>query len=269
MTKSVDADLAAISKWDPQFTARIVGVLHPAMKRYFRFQVRGLERIPEGAALVVSNHSGGTLSPDVPILAAGFYTKFGYQRPLFTLSHDTLMIGAASDFLQRVGFIPANHDVVAEALRIGGLVVVFPGGTYDVTRPTQSGNVIDFNGHTGYVTAALKANVPIVPIVSIGGQETQLFLSRGRGLARALRLNKIMRSAGLPISFGLPFGLSVLLPLNLPLPAKIVTQVLEPVYAADTFGPDPAPGEVDAHIRSRMQDALSQLATERRFPLVG
>lgn len=36
----------------------------PALERYFRPVVRGVERIPEGAALYVGNHNGATLSPD-------------------------------------------------------------------------------------------------------------------------------------------------------------------------------------------------------------
>ena len=99
-------------------------------------------------------------------------------------------------------------------------------------RPTRAETVIDFAGRTGYVTAAAAAGAPIVPMVSIGGQETQLYLSRGTWLARALGLTKLerrlFRTDILPISFGFPFGLSVLIPVNMPLPAKIVTEVLAP-----------------------------------------
>ena len=113
-------------------------------------------------------------------------------------------------------------------------MVVFPGGDYDVYRPTLSENLIDFDGRTGYVRAAINAGVPIVPAVAIGGQESQLYLSRGMGLAKALRLDKLMRVKILPISVGFPFGLSAVLPVNVPLPTKIVMQVLEPI---DVIGP--------------------------------
>jgi hypothetical protein len=73
----------------------------------------------------------------------------------------------------------------------------------------------------------------------------------------------------LPISVGFPFGLSVLLPLNLPLPTKITAQVLEPVDIAAQFGDDPDIDEVDAHVRSVMQSALDTLANQRRFPVLG
>jgi hypothetical protein len=73
----------------------------------------------------------------------------------------------------------------------------------------------------------------------------------------------------LPLSIGLPFGMSVLLPPNLPLPTKIITQALEPIDIVAQFGPDPDVDEVDAHVRSVMQTALDRLARQRRFPVLG
>ena len=258
-----------ISKWDPGFTERVIGWIRPFIKGYHRAEVRGLDSFPPGGALVVSNHSGGLFPVDVPVFATGFYEKFGYDRPVYTLSHDMMFNGPIAEFFVRTGFIRASHENADEALRSGGVVVVFPGGDYDVYRPTLSENKIDFDGRTGYVRAALNAGVPIVPTVGIGGQETQLYLSRGIGLAHLLRLDKLMRVKILPISVGFPFGLSAVLPINVPLPTKIVMQVLEPIDVAAEFGEDPDIDEVDAHVRRVMQKALDRLAKERRFPVIG
>jgi 1-acyl-sn-glycerol-3-phosphate acyltransferase len=258
-----------IAKWDPGLTERVIGWLRPLIKGYHRAEVRGLESFPAGGALVVCNHSGGLFPMDVPVFATGFYDAFGYDRPVYTLSHDMLFNGPQGDLLTRTGFIRASHDNADEALRTGGVVVVFPGGDYDVYRPTLSENRIDFDGRTGYVRAALNAGVPIVPAVAIGGQETQLYLSRGMGLAHLLRLDKLMRVKILPISVGFPFGLSAVLPVNLPLPAKIVMQVLEPIDLTAEFGDDPDVDAVDAHVRRVMQQALHKLAEQRRLPVIG
>ena len=258
-----------ISMWDPGFTERVIGWIRPLIKGYHRAEVRGLDSFPPGGALVVSNHSGGLFPVDVPVFATGFYEKFGYERPVYTLSHDMMFNGPIAEFFVRTGFIRANHENADEALRSGGVVVVFPGGDYDVYRPTLSQNKVDFDGRTGYVRAALNAGVPIVPTVGIGGQETQLYLSRGMGLAHLLRLDKLMRVKILPISVGLPFGLSAVLPVNVPLPTKIVMQVLEPIDVVAEFGADPDIDEVDAHVRRVMQKALDRLAKERRFPVIG
>jgi 1-acyl-sn-glycerol-3-phosphate acyltransferase len=266
-----EIDRPEIAKWDPGLTERVMGIVRRLVKRYFRSEVHGLENVPTaGGALVVSNHSGGLFAMDVPIFAVDFYQKFGYDRPIYTLSHDMIFKGPTANFFVRTGFIRANPENAAEALRSGGIVIVFPGGDYDVYRPTVWENVIDFGGRTGYVRTAIDAGVPIVPAVSIGGQETQFYLSRGTWLAERLGpIARLARTKILPISFGFPFGLSVVVPPNLPLPTKIVTQVLPPIDIAARFGEDPDIAEVDAHVRKVMQRALDRLARKRRVPVLG
>jgi hypothetical protein len=175
---------------------------------------------------------------------------FGYERSIYTLSHEYILPGAPGQLFVRLGFIRASRDNAAAALRSGGIV-------------------IDFHGRTGYVTTAIRAAVPIVPMVSIGAQENQFYLSRGTWLAHLLRLDKLPRASFLPISFGFPFGLSAVLPVNLPLPTKIVTQVLEPIDIAAQFGTNADPADVDGHVRALMQQVLDKLAAGRRIPILG
>lgn len=267
---ATEIEPSEITKWDPVLTERVMGLLKPFLKGYHRAEVRGLENFPAGGALVVANHSGGLFPMDVPVFASGFYDKFGFDRPVYTLSHDMLMVGPTGAFFKKAGLIPANHKNADEALRSGGVVVVFPGGDYDVYRPTLSANKIDFGGRTGYVKAAINAGVPIVPTVGIGGQEAQFFLSRGTDIAKALGpVARLFRTKILPVSFGFPFGFSAVLPVNLPLPAKITMKALEPIDIVEQFGENPDIDEVDAHVRRVMQRALDELAQERRLPVLG
>jgi 1-acyl-sn-glycerol-3-phosphate acyltransferase len=262
-----------IDKWDPDLTRRAVDLMRPIAKRYFRSEVRGLENIPQGGCLVVQNHSGGVLTPDWEVLVVDYYDKFGYDRPIYALAHDMLFTGATTEFLARLGVLRANHEHAAEALAAGNIVLVFPGGDEDCYRPTMSENVIGFAGRTGYVRTAIQAGVPIVPSVSVGAQENQFYLTRGTWLSHALglseRMHKLGRTEMLPITFGFPFGLSLYLPINVPLPTKIVTLVLPPIDIAAKFGEDPDVDAVDAHVRSVMQSALTRLAHRRRFPVLG
>jgi 1-acyl-sn-glycerol-3-phosphate acyltransferase len=258
-----------LGNWDPDLTGRLINAVVPLAKRWFRPEIRGLESLPRtGGALVVSNHSGGMLTPDVLIFASAFYNAFGYRRPLYTLGHNGLFLGPLSDWMTRVGVIHASGKNAAAALCLGGVVLTFPGGVYDAYRPTLAQNVIDFNGRVGYVRTAIDARVPIVPTVSIGGQESQLFLNRGTWLAKRLGLKRL-RSDILPVTVGFPFGLSMLVPVNLPLPTKIVTRVLEPIDPFALFGENPDVDQVDAHVRSVMQTALDGLARQRKLPVLG
>lgn len=258
-----------LAKWDPgsiQAAGRIVG---PVAKFWFRAEVRGLELLPPtGGALIVCNHSGGAMTPDVAVLAPAFYEKMGFDRPLYTLAHYGLFKTPLAGWLRRIGVIGASRENAARALLSGAVVLVFPGGDYESYRSTFAQNVVDFNGRKGYVRTAVECGVPIVPAVSIGGQETQLFLTRGAWLAKQLRLHRI-RLDILPLTFGFPFGLTSTIPANLPLPSKIVTELLEPIHVTDRFGHDPDVDEVDAHVRGVMQSALDRLARQRRFPVLG
>jgi 1-acyl-sn-glycerol-3-phosphate acyltransferase len=262
-----------VDQFDPSLTELVVGLTRPLVKRYFRARVRGLDNIPPGASLVVANHSGGILTPDMSVFAVGYYDKYGYDRPLFTLAHDMLFNTPAADLLRRTGVIRATPENAADGLASGAVVMVFPGGDHDAYRSTRQRNVIDFGGRTGYVETAIEAGVPIVPTVSVGAQETQLYLTRGTWLSRALGLSKlgrkIARSDILPITFGFPFGLSILIPVNMPLPTKIITQVLPPIDITARFGKHPEVAEVDRHIRWVMQSVLDELGRRRKLPILG
>ncbi len=264
---------AQIDQWDPALTRHVVDLLRPVVKVYHRSEVRGLDRIPPGRCLLVGNHSGGLTTPDFAIFAVDYYERFGYERPLYVLAHDSLFHGPAAALLPHLGVIRASPENAAAALGSNTAVLVYPGGDMEVYRPTVVENVIDFAGHTGYVDTAVAAGAPIVPIVSIGGQETQFYLSRGLWLARALRLDKLerrlLRTDILPVSFGFPFGLSVLIPVNMPLPSKIVCEVLDPIDVVGQWGPGPDAGKVDGRIRRLMQVTLDRLARRRRLPIIG
>jgi 1-acyl-sn-glycerol-3-phosphate acyltransferase len=264
-----DVDVSDLEKWDPGFTETAGKLLGPVGKFWFRAEVRGLDLVPPaGGALMVSNHSGGAMTPDVLVLAPAFYEKLGYDRPLYTLAHYGLFKTPLADTLRKIGVIHASRENAAKALTSGGVVLVFPGGEYDAYRSTFEQNKIDFNGRKGYVNTAIEAGVPIVPAVSIGGQETQLFFGRGSRIAKRLGLHRI-RMDILPVEFGFPFGLTVTVPANFPLPSKIVHEVLEPIHIREQFGKKPDIDEVDAHVRGVMQSALDRLAKQRRFPVLG
>jgi 1-acyl-sn-glycerol-3-phosphate acyltransferase len=142
---------------------------------------------------------------------------------------------------------------------------VYPGGDYEVHRPTWESARVDFGGRRGFIRLAQSKGVPLVPVVAIGGQETALFLSRGEGIARLLGLDRMFRLKVLPVSLALPWGLNVGDMLgHIPLPAKITMQVLEPI---DVSGMDV--DEAYELVLGEMQTALTGLAEERSLPVLG
>jgi 1-acyl-sn-glycerol-3-phosphate acyltransferase len=238
---------------------------------YFRAEVRGLGNIPEdGPVLLVGNHSGGNLTPDTTVFTLAFSTYFGVERPFYQLAHNLVLSMPGLSFLRKYGTVAATPENAEKALRSGAALLVYPGGDYEVHRPTWESGRVDFDGRKGFIRLALAEDVPIVPVVSIGGQETALFLSRGERLAKLLRLDKALRLKVLPISLALPWGLNVGDMLgHIPLPSKIIVEALPPIYLREEFGPEPDVREVYDHVLRLMQETLDALAAERRYPVVG
>jgi 1-acyl-sn-glycerol-3-phosphate acyltransferase len=223
-----------------------------------------------GPVLLVGNHSGGNMTPDTVVFTLAFSTYFGVERPFYQLAHNLVLSMPGLGFLRKFGTVAASPANARKALDSGAALLVYPGGDYEVHRPTWQGNRVDFGGRMGFIRLAIERNIPIVPVVSIGGQETALFLTRGERLARLLALDRIFRLKVLPISLALPWGINIGDMLgHIPLPAKITIETLPPIDLRAEFGPQPDPDEVYDHLTRVMQDTLEVLASERRFPVLG
>jgi 1-acyl-sn-glycerol-3-phosphate acyltransferase len=237
---------------------------------YFRAEVRGFERVPEDRpVLFVSNHSGGNMTPDSMVFMLAFNTYFGVERPVYALAHSLVtswpVIGT---FGRKWGVITAGHEAAEAALESGACVLVYPGGDVETHRPWTARHEIRFDGRKGFLELAKKAGVPIVPVVSTGGQDTFLPLTDGRRLAKALRLDRLARLKVVPVSLALPWGINIGDFLgHFPLPVKIRMEVLPPIDVAGMFGKDAASDRAYDYVTTRMQEALTALSAERVLPL--
>jgi 1-acyl-sn-glycerol-3-phosphate acyltransferase len=258
-----------LDAWDPDYIRATLPLMRGALRAYHRSDVRGLDNIPDGPSLLVGNHSGGTVIVDTFVFATEFYAHFGPERRFHQLAHD-VAVRVPGTGIRRFGTLAANHDNARAAFKRDAPVLVYPGGDYETFRPSWHSNRIEFGGRKGWIRLALEEGVPIVPVVSIGGQETALFVTRGERAAKLLGLDRMARIKVLPVSLGPPFGVNVLdMPGRLPLPAKITLDVRKPIDLAKRFGADPDLDEVYDTITDEMQDVLSDLADERTLPLVG
>ena len=262
----VAADLDAR---DPEFIRSQLPLMWLLTTLYFRAEVKGFDRIPEeGPLLFVANHSGGNMTPDSIVFTLAFNTYFGVERPLHALAHALVtsypLIGGLA---KKWGIITAGPEAAKAVLDRGASVLVYPGGDIEVHRPWTARHEIRFAGRRGFLRLAKEANVPIVPVVSLGGQDTYFPLTDGRAIAKALKLDKLARLKVLPISLALPWGLNVGDFLgHIPLPAKIRQEVLEPIDVVSKFGDDADSDEAYDYVTSRMQETLTAMAASRVLP---
>ena len=260
-----------LAERDPRFIRETLPAYSRLAQLYFRPKLRGLEQIPaEGPVLLVGNHSGGTLIADTFAFAYGFYNHFGPDRLFHQLAHDLVFRVPGLAPLRKYGTIPANHRNATAALGKGAALLVYPGGDHETYRPSWHSAEIDFGHRSGFVRLALATDVPIVPVVAIGGQETALFLTRGERLSHLLALDRLLRLKVVPIQIAPPFGVTVLdLPGRIPLPSQITIQVLPRIDLRRRFGPDPDEEAVYHAVTAMMQEALDELSAERDLPVLG
>jgi len=265
-----------VGSWrDPAF----LRAARPVLERfasYFRSEVKGFERLPrQGPFLVVGNHSGGQIPPDLPVLLTAWWRERGEDEPVFALFHSFFLgLPGVGGVMARAGAVEASPAAAEAILRSGGVLIDYPGGDTEVFRPWRERNTIEFGERLGVVRLALRTQVPVVPAVSVGAHETVIVLARGERVAKLLGLDRIFRIKVMPLVLGPPFGVVPGGIPTWPLPAKITVELCAPIDWSTRYGPEAADDErvVRAcfeELTGVMQSTLDRLAGERRFPVLG
>lgn len=212
---------------DDASTERWVRILRATLWRYFRPTVIGAENVPAGRGLIVGCHSGV-----IPYDAACLFVVIndaaqaagaGARRPVFIGDRLWFRIPAVGRFLEREGVVLGRPDLLEQALRDERVVLEFPGGALDMTRPylTQRYRVLPHRGFApgrgGYIKVALRTSSPIVPLAVVGAEETHVLLGNVGPLARVT---------------GIPIAPLLLFPL--PLPAKLYLRFGRPIELPGT-----------------------------------
>jgi 1-acyl-sn-glycerol-3-phosphate acyltransferase len=135
-------------------------------------------------------------------------------------------------YFRRLGTISPSRENIQAAFEKGDDVILWPGGEVDAYRKWTKRDKAVLGDRKGFIRLAIRAGVPIVPVATVGGHDTLFVLSEGRGLVKLLKFKERLRSDVAPITLSLPFGVALhVTPFqHIPLPSKIRTELLEPVY---------------------------------------
>ncbi len=243
--------------FDPQITDILVGAVEPLAEKWFRLEVRGIENIPtEGGALLVSNHSG-----TVPIdgVMVGYAVKKYAQRNLRPLGADLVFqLPFVSQLARKVGATLACTEDAERLLSNGELAGVWPEGFKGIGKPYAERYKLQRFGRGGFVSSAMRAQVPIVPVSIVGAEEIYPLIGNVPSLARLL---------GVPYLPITPF-FPLLGPLGLvPLPSKWIIEFGEPIRT-DAYEPEAADDpmllfNVTDQVRETIQQTLYALLVDR------
>jgi 1-acyl-sn-glycerol-3-phosphate acyltransferase len=260
---------------DPVLMKKQSGFVNRMMDYYFRLEIGGWDKLPKEPALFIGAHSGGPLTMDAWTIAYAWWRHFQGSRVLHATAHDVLMkTPGLGSYFRRMGVISPTRENIQAAFAQGDDVILWPGGEKDAFRTWTKRDTAVLGDRVGFIRLAIRSGRPIVPVATVGGHDTLFVLSEGRGLAKLLNLKKYMRSEVAPITLSFPLGLAVhVTPLqHIPLPSKIRTEFLEPIY----FDANPAMADDEAYVhtmytkvQNHIQAGMDRLAKKRKFPIFG
>ena len=245
--------------FDPEFTTKIfLPVLRRLAETWFRVEVRGAENLPtDGSALLVSNHAG-TLPLDAMILQTIVYDEIG--RHVRMLGADLIFkVPYSGDLARKTGTTLACQEDAERLLASNQLVSVFPEGFKGLGKPYADRYKLQRFGRGGFVSAALRAQVPIIPTAIVGSEEIYPLIARVPGLAKMLGLPYF------PITPLFPW----LGPLGMiPLPSKWIIEFGEAI-TTDELGSGAAEDpmivfNITDQVRETIQQTLYALLMQRR-----
>jgi 1-acyl-sn-glycerol-3-phosphate acyltransferase len=245
--------------FDQEITERFfMSALRPIAQKWFRIEVRGIENIPtDGGALVVSNHSG-TIPVDGLMTMVMVHDQTGrFLRPLG--ADLVFKMPLVSTLARKGGTTLACNEDAERMLRGGELVGVWPEGFKGIGKPYAERYKLQRFGRGGFVSAALRTQVPIIPLSVVGAEEIYPLVANLPSLARVLGLPYI------PVTPLFPW----LGPLGLvPLPSKWLLEFGEPIRT-DEFDAGAAEDpmlvfNVTDEVRETIQSTLYSLLMQRQ-----
>src|SRR3954471_150626 len=246
---------------------------NPLIDYWFRMEMEGWERLPPPPALLIGIHSGAPFVWDAWTVGFHWWRHFGHERPIHGTAHDALMSAPGiGDYFRKMGVLPAAPDSIAGALAAGRDVALWPGGEVDSLRPWTDRDKAVLAGRMGFVRMAIKAQVPIVPISTVGGPDAMPVTARGRRLAKLLQLDKVARLKMFPIAVSAPWGIGPALLPEIPFPTKIRTAFQKPVefrVDPDRAGDDDYVEAKYHEVQDSIQHGMDVLARRRPLPLFG
>jgi 1-acyl-sn-glycerol-3-phosphate acyltransferase len=240
--------------------AVLMAPLRPLFRSWFRVDVTGLDNIPaEGPALIVANHSGAVALDSLMTQLAILDHHPAHRHLRMLGARLVFRLPFLGEIARKSGSTLATTSDVERLLAKGELVGVWPEGYKGVGKPFSERYRLQRFGRGGFVSAAIRAGVPLVPCSIIGAEEAYPMLGNLPTLARLLGLPYV------PVTPTFPW----LGPLGLvPLPSKWKIEFGTPIDTADlgsTAADDPMlVFNLTDQVRETIQQTLYRLLLQRR-----
>ncbi|MBY0356523.1 MAG: acyltransferase family protein [Candidatus Obscuribacterales bacterium] len=247
--------------FSPASFAGLQSFIHILYTKWFEVQIAGLENIPgKGSAVLFGNHSG-VLPLDGCLLYDGIINYHPKPRRVrFLVTKFLLDAPFVGDFLRGFGAVPPEYETAKELLQEQELVFIYPEAEKGTGKPFKNRyQLVEF--HSGFVRGAIETGSPLIPVVTIGGEEIYPLLGNIKPLA------KLMNAPYFPIT---PFFPWLPFPFcAVPLPVKLMIAVWPPFklkYPPEAAQDEALVAEIAADIQRDIQAKVNDLLEIRTSP---
>lgn len=225
------------------YTLSAIGPFLWLYKNYFRVETHGIDQVPAGRVLLISNHSG-QLPLDGAMIGVAMLTEAKPPRPIRSMVEKWVpSLPFVSTFMARMGQIVGTPENCRRLLEKDEAILVFPEGVKGLSKLfAKRYQLQDFG--LGFMRLALETHTPIVPVAVIGAEEQAAAVADLKPVAKVL---------GFPAFPVTPYGLPV------PLPTKYRLYFGEPLVFSGT----PDDDDVELEKRVKVVKAALQSMIDR------
>jgi 1-acyl-sn-glycerol-3-phosphate acyltransferase len=238
--------------FDPRVAKYAVVGARKLYRDWFRAEVHGIENVPDGRVLLISNHSG-QIPLDAMAIACALLLDRGSPRFVRSMVEKwSATLPFVSVLFPRLGQIVGVPENCARLLEEEEAILVFPEGSRGISKPfPQRYKLTEFG--IGFMRLALQTRTPVVPVAVVGAEEQYVSIADLTRLARLL---------GMPAFPVIP---QLLLPGGfLPLPTKYRIYFGEPLeFTGDPDDEDAAIEEKAQVVKRTIQSMLNRGIKER------
>lgn len=206
----MDLNSYGYDPWGFQTESAIRGLVFSALvyRYYFRVETRGIENVPAGRVLLISNHAGqiaidavmiGTatlLEGEPPRIVRGMGEYWLPRLPFLNVA------------MVRAGSVVGTPKNCVDLLANGQAVIAFPEGVRGMNKAFSQRYTLQEFG-LGFLRLALETDTPIVPIAVVGSEEQAPSLGNFRPLASLLGMPAfplVLTPVPFPTRYSIEFG---------------------------------------------------------------
>ncbi len=173
--------------YDPDFVKYVASPAMWMYRHYFRVQAHGVENVPDGRCLLVSNHSGQLPFDGVMIMCALLAERDPPRYVRSMVEKWIPRLPFVSVFMARAGQVVGTPDNCRRLLESEEAILVFPEGVRGISKTFDKRYQLQKFG-TGFIRLALETDAPVVPVAVVGAEEQAPALTNLAGVAKMFKM---------------------------------------------------------------------------------